>query len=137
MFLGLAQAAVEHDSSVEQALIKALAQRYANPQPEDRKPLDQAYAKAMRQVWQSLPQDADVGALFAEVVPGGQYRQVIGLMGQISHPDNATVLDVLGTYHPDGRVAGEARKAIRAMVSNMARNQGRAAGRPGMTGRAR
>jgi hypothetical protein len=46
-------------------------------------------------------------------------------MAQISHPDNARVLDVLGTHHPDGRVAREARKAIRAMVSNMARNRGR------------
>ncbi|MGH9646074.1 MAG: hypothetical protein ACRD4E_04585, partial [Bryobacteraceae bacterium] len=66
--LGLAQAAAAHDSPVEQALIKALAQRYASHQPEDRKPLDQAYAEAMRQVWRSFPEEADVGALFAEAM---------------------------------------------------------------------
>lgn len=51
---------------VEQALIEALSSRYANPQPEDRKPLDVAYATAMRKVWKQFPDDADVGALFAE-----------------------------------------------------------------------
>jgi hypothetical protein len=75
------------------------------------------------------PDPDEVGTLFAEVVPAGQYRQVLGLMGQIPHPDNARVLDVLGTYHPDGRVAGEARKTIRAMVSNTARNRSRPARR--------
>ena len=43
-------------------LIKALGKRYANPQPEDRKPLDQAYADAMREVWKEHPNDPDVGA---------------------------------------------------------------------------
>ncbi len=45
----------------EQELIAALAHRYADPQPEDRKPLDEAYAKAMREVWQRHPDDADIG----------------------------------------------------------------------------
>jgi tetratricopeptide (TPR) repeat protein len=53
-------------SPVEQALIAALVSRYALPQPEDRKPLDQAYAGAMRVVWTAYPRDPDVGALFAE-----------------------------------------------------------------------
>jgi tetratricopeptide (TPR) repeat protein len=53
-------------SPVEKALIEALASRYAFPQPEDRKPLEQAYADAMRRVWSAFPKDADVGALFAE-----------------------------------------------------------------------
>ena len=35
-------------SPVERALIEALAARYADPPPEDRKPLDEAYADAMR-----------------------------------------------------------------------------------------
>lgn len=53
---------------VEQDLIAALAKRYANPQPDDRTPLDRSYAEAMRRVWQTHPQDADVGALFAEAL---------------------------------------------------------------------
>ena len=50
----------------EQALIEALSHRYADPQPEDRSPLDQAYANEMRKVWQRFPQNPDAGALFAE-----------------------------------------------------------------------
>lgn len=55
-------------TSVERALIAALGTRYANPQPEDRAPLDQAYADAMRDVWRSHPSDADIGAFFAEAL---------------------------------------------------------------------
>jgi tetratricopeptide (TPR) repeat protein len=51
---------------VEKDLIDALSARYASPQPEDRSPLDKAYADAMRKVWQKHPDDADVGAWFAE-----------------------------------------------------------------------
>ena len=64
--LAKASAAAKNGSAVEQALIAALAKRYADPQPEDRKPLDEAYAAAMRHIWQKYPKDADVGALFAE-----------------------------------------------------------------------
>lgn len=53
-------------TDVEKALIEALGKRYADPQPEDRRPLDEAYAEAMRAVWKRFPADADVGALFAE-----------------------------------------------------------------------
>ena len=53
-------------SEIEKALIAALGKRYANPQPTDRKPLDEAYAAAMRALWKAHPEDADIGALFAE-----------------------------------------------------------------------
>jgi len=66
--LGLAQELAAHASAVEQALIEALSHRYANPQPEDRAPLDQAYADAMRTVWKEHSDDPDVGALFAEAM---------------------------------------------------------------------
>ena len=66
--LKLAQENAEHASPVERDLIEALSHRYANPQPEDRAPLDQAYADAMRKVWQNYPDDQDVGALFAEAM---------------------------------------------------------------------
>ncbi len=64
----LAQENAEHASPVERDLIEALSHRYANPQPEDRAPLDQAYADAMRKVWQTYPKDQDVGVLFAEAM---------------------------------------------------------------------
>ncbi len=50
----------------ERALIDALARRYADPAPSDRKALDEAYASAMRDVWKMYSDDADVGTLFAE-----------------------------------------------------------------------
>lgn len=66
--LQLAQEHADKASPVERALIDALGKRYANPQPEDRKPLDEAYAAAMREVWKQFPDDQDVGALFAEAM---------------------------------------------------------------------
>jgi tetratricopeptide (TPR) repeat protein len=62
----VARALAAGASPVEQALIRAAAARYADPPPEDRKPLEQAYADAMRAVFRQYPDDADVGALFAE-----------------------------------------------------------------------
>src|SRR3954453_3901858 len=64
--LTLAQQNADKASPVEKALIDALSKRYANPQPEDRAPLDNAYADARREVWKQYPKDADVGAFFAE-----------------------------------------------------------------------
>jgi tetratricopeptide (TPR) repeat protein len=66
--LQLAQQHAEKAAPVEKALIEALSKRYANPQPEDRKPLDEAYAAAMREVWKQYPNDPDVGVLFAEAM---------------------------------------------------------------------
>jgi tetratricopeptide (TPR) repeat protein len=56
----------EHAAPVERELIEALEQRYAAPAPGDRRPLEEAYAAAMEQVWRRHPDDADVGALYAE-----------------------------------------------------------------------
>ncbi len=61
-----AQARAAQAGPVERALIEALAARYANPQPADRRPLDEAYAAAMKRVWQQHPSDADVAVLYAE-----------------------------------------------------------------------
>ena len=57
---------IEHGSAVEQSLVRAVAQRYAWPIPEDRLPLDEAYANAMGEAWRAFPDDPDVGALYAE-----------------------------------------------------------------------
>ena len=66
--LGQAAKHSANATPVEQALIAAQEARYADPQPAERKPLDLAYANAMREVWKKFPQDADVGALFAEAM---------------------------------------------------------------------
>lgn len=66
--LGKAKETLQGESEIEVALITALEARYANPQPEDRKPLDEAYAVAMKEVWEKYPNDADVGGLYAEAL---------------------------------------------------------------------
>ena len=60
-------------SPVERALIGALAARYADPAkgklpltPQERRPLDRAYADAMASVYKTYPNDTDVGSLYAE-----------------------------------------------------------------------
>jgi hypothetical protein len=50
----------------DRALIEALQLRYADPAPEDRKPLDRAYADAMARVVAQFPGDDDAATLYAE-----------------------------------------------------------------------
>lgn len=50
----------------EQLLIEALAQRYTEQPPEDRKWLDMAFSNAMKRVYQQYPDDADISALYVE-----------------------------------------------------------------------
>jgi tetratricopeptide (TPR) repeat protein len=54
------------ESDANRALIEALAARYADPLPKDLRPLEEAYAKAMKLAWEKFPKDADIGALYAE-----------------------------------------------------------------------
>lgn len=57
---------IENTTPVERALIEALKHRNANPEPEDRTHLNEAYAEAMGEIWATYPNDADVGLLYAE-----------------------------------------------------------------------
>lgn len=52
----------------EQALIKAIGERYSKEVPSDRSALDQAYANAMRQVHAQFPQDSTIGSLLGEAL---------------------------------------------------------------------
>ena len=61
-----AVARIGNGTPVEQALVHAVDARYALPVPEDREPLDQAYARAMGAAYQAFPNDPDIGALYAE-----------------------------------------------------------------------
>lgn len=63
-----AQERASFASPLERELIRALSARYANPWPEDRSGLEQAYADAMAKVWAAHPQDSDVGTLYAEAM---------------------------------------------------------------------
>lgn len=53
---------------VERALIEAMAARWAESPPDDRAPLDRAWAEAMKGVAAAHPSDSDVAALLAEAL---------------------------------------------------------------------
>lgn len=97
--------ALDDESPVERALIESVAQRYAWPVPEDRSPLDEAYADAMENTWHQFSDDPDVGALFAESLmnlqpwdlwtaegaPKGRVLEILGVLertmaGTPNHP---------------------------------------------------
>jgi tetratricopeptide (TPR) repeat protein len=63
-----AQALAAKTSAREQALIAALATRYAKDAPKDRGPLDAAYASAMEKVAKQFPDDNEIAVFYAEAV---------------------------------------------------------------------
>jgi tetratricopeptide (TPR) repeat protein len=60
--------AAKPSTPIERDLVDAIAKRFAAVPPADRKVLDRAYADAMRAVYKSHPDDADVAAWFAEAM---------------------------------------------------------------------
>ena len=61
-----AQAAADKASAKERAFIEALSARYAAEPPEDRRPLDEAYAEAMGKLAAAYPDDLDAVTMHAE-----------------------------------------------------------------------
>lgn len=61
-----ARARLDRAGPTERAMIEALGARYAEHPPEDRAPLDKAYAQAMGKVHERFPDDTDIAALYAE-----------------------------------------------------------------------
>ena len=59
------------------------------------------------------PDPQEIAAQFSKAIPEGKESWVLGLMSLSSHPDVARVLTVLGRYHPDRRIAKDARRAAR------------------------
>jgi tetratricopeptide (TPR) repeat protein len=53
---------------VERGLVEAVATRYADPPPPDRTSLDEAYARAMQDLYRAYSSDADIGAFTAESI---------------------------------------------------------------------
>lgn len=92
--LTLARQYASQGTPVEQALIEALGHRYANPQPEDRTPLDVAYADAMREVWRTYPDDPDVGVFFAEAMMNLRPWNQWSLDG-VAQPGTEEIIDTL------------------------------------------
>ncbi len=63
-----ALALADKTSAKERALIEALATRYASEAVADRSHLDQAFARAMNQVYARYPDDPNVAVLYAEAL---------------------------------------------------------------------
>jgi tetratricopeptide (TPR) repeat protein len=88
-------------SPAEQALIDAVARRYAAAPVADRAPLDAAYAAAMAEVWKAHPSDPDVGTLYAEAMmdlqpwdlwttdgqPKGQTTRIVAVLEEVLRLD--------------------------------------------------
>ncbi len=65
-YVAVTKAKAARANEADRELIGALSKRYADPLPEDRAQLDRAYSSAMKALWKKYPQDADIGALYAE-----------------------------------------------------------------------
>lgn len=63
-----AQQLKDNSTQKEQDYIKALSYRYAEDPPEDRTPLDSAYAEAMGKLVEKYPNDLDARTLYAEAL---------------------------------------------------------------------
>ena len=64
----LKRARTARATPVERGLIEALAARFADPPPKNRAPLNEAYARAMGELWRKYPRDTDVGTLYADAL---------------------------------------------------------------------
>ncbi|MBD9477858.1 hypothetical protein [Pseudoxanthomonas sp. PXM02] len=92
----------------EQAFITALSARYAEQPPENRRPLDEAYADATRAMVKQLPGDPDAAVLHAEAMmdlqpwdyydadlrPKGHTADVVSVLESVmaKNPDHAGAL---------------------------------------------
>jgi tetratricopeptide (TPR) repeat protein len=66
--LGKARALEAKASPEERAWIEALATRYSADPKADRHAMDEAFAKAMGEVWKAYPKDLDAGVFYAEAM---------------------------------------------------------------------
>ncbi len=90
-------------SEKERAFIHALAARYAEKPPQDRKPLDEAYAKSMRALMEQFPDDLDAATLYSEALmdlqPWNYYDSKRNPMGNTA--EFVAVLESVMTRNPD------------------------------------
>jgi tetratricopeptide (TPR) repeat protein len=95
-------------SEREQAFIRALAARYAEDPPDDRRPLDEAYAQAAGRLAAERPDDLDAATLHAEALmdlqpwdyydeqlkPKGNTAEIVSILESVMarNPDHAGAL---------------------------------------------
>ena len=90
-----ALAQLDEETPAERALIEALTYRYADPAPEDRKPLEKAFSDAMARVWAQHPNDSDVGTLYAESLMVQYPWELYTSDQQPAREDTLTIVAVL------------------------------------------
>ncbi|ESY75516.1 hypothetical protein X740_30925 [Mesorhizobium sp. LNHC221B00] len=106
----LARANAGVASDVEQALIEALARRFQKPHkvsPREFEQWDDAYAAAMRLVYQDFPDDHDVMALLVEALMMRTVRRLWNLKTGEPAP-NSDVIEALEVCERSIRLADEA-----------------------------
>lgn len=110
----------------EQAFIEALSARYAEQPPENRRPLDEAYAAATATLMKTLPDDLDAATFHAEALmdlqpwdyydaqfqPKGNTEEIVATLESVMqrNPDHAGALHlyvhaVEASAHPERGVA--------------------------------
>jgi tetratricopeptide (TPR) repeat protein len=90
-------------SAREQAFIGALAARYAENPPDDRRPLDEAYAQATGQLVAERPDDLDAAAFHAEALmdlqPWNYYDEQLQPRGHTA--EIVSILESVMARNPD------------------------------------
>jgi tetratricopeptide (TPR) repeat protein len=87
----------------EQAVIRAVAKRYAAAPPEDRKPLDQAYADAMGEAARAFPTHDTIQVLYAEALMDlspWDYWQAGGTQPKGRTPEMIAALERVLAHNP-------------------------------------
>ncbi|UCI32993.1 hypothetical protein [Mesorhizobium sp. B4-1-4] len=107
----LARANAAGASDIEKRLIEALACRFQKPQrvsPQEFEKWDDAYAAAMRRVYQDFPDDHDVMALLVEALMMRTVRRLWNLKTGAPAP-NSDVVEALEVCERSIRLADEGR----------------------------
>jgi tetratricopeptide (TPR) repeat protein len=104
--LAKARALAPKASPQERAWIDALAVRYSPDPKADRHALDEAFAKAMGELWRAHPDDLDAGTFYAEAMMDTQawdYWQADGVTPKGHAPEIVATLEEIirrAPYHP-------------------------------------
>lgn len=103
----------------EQAVIRAVARRYAAAPPADRKPLDQAYADAMAEAARAFPTHDTIQVLYAESlmdISPWDYWQAGGTQPKGRTPEMIAALERVLAHNPNH--PGAAHYYIHAMEAS-------------------
>jgi tetratricopeptide (TPR) repeat protein len=84
---------IENTMPLERALIEALKLRNPELEPDDRAPLNKAYAEAMGEIWEAHPDDPDIGALYAEAM----MVRIPWMLYELDHEPNAETAKITST----------------------------------------